>query len=57
MVFRNNEVVYRVEPGRKAFDVEWEDTEPPGEKLLWYYARIHTEDDGLAWSSPIWFEG
>jgi len=55
VIFRNNEIVYQSEPGVKEFDSSWTDPSPPDEKLLWYYARIHTVDDQLAWSSPIWF--
>jgi len=55
VIFRNNEIVYRTEPGRKEFDTEWTDKKPPKENALWYYARIQAEDNELAWSSPIWF--
>ena len=55
VIFRNNEIVYHTEPGTREFDTEWTDKEPPSGRTLWYYARIHAEDDELAWSSPIWF--
>ena len=55
VIFRNNEPVHRLRPGRKQLDVTWIDPAPPRAKLLWYYARIHAADDELAWSSPIWF--
>ncbi|UCD30388.1 MAG: DUF3604 domain-containing protein [Planctomycetota bacterium] len=55
VIFRNNKIVYRVEPGVNEFKARWTDESPPDEKKLWYYARIHTVDDHLAWSSPIWF--
>jgi hypothetical protein len=55
VIFRNNEIVHRLEPKRKEFDLTWTDTEPPAADLLWYYVRIHAQDDELAWSSPIWF--
>jgi hypothetical protein len=54
VIFRNNQIVHRVEPNEKQLDLNWTDAEPPNE-TLWYYARIHTADDELAWSSPIWF--
>ena len=57
VIFRNNEIVHRVEPGRKEFDLKWTDKEPLDIELAWYYARIHAEDNELAWSSPIWFAG
>ena len=55
VIFRNNEIVHRVELGGKEFDLKWTDKEPLDVKLAWYYARIHAEDNELAWSSPIWF--
>ena len=55
VIFRNNQVVHRAAPGRKQFELTWTDEQPPADKLLWYYARIHAADDELAWSSPIWF--
>ncbi len=55
VIFRNNEIVHRLQPDSRVFDVRWTDAEPPDVKLAWYYARIHAEDDELAWSSPIWF--
>jgi hypothetical protein len=57
VIFRNNEIIHRVEPKRKEFDLSWIDTKPPAADRLWYYARIHAQDDELAWSSPIWFTG
>jgi hypothetical protein len=57
VIFRNNEIVHRIEPKRKKFDLGWTDNEPPAAELVWYYARIHTKDEELAWSSPIWFTG
>lgn len=56
VVFRNNEIVHRVEPGEKEVELDWTDMDPPEAKRLWYYTRMHAEDDELAWSSPIWFE-
>ena len=55
VIFRNNEIVYEDNPGEKELEIDWTDRNPPAEKKLWYYARIHCEDDALAWSSPIWF--
>jgi hypothetical protein len=57
VIFRNNEIIHLIEPKRKEFDLSWTDREPPVAELVWYYARIHAEDDELAWSSPIWFTG
>jgi hypothetical protein len=54
VIFRNNKIVYRSEPNKKEFKVSFTDDSPPNE-TLWYYARIHAEDNELAWSSPIWF--
>ncbi|OGV73004.1 MAG: hypothetical protein A3K19_17755 [Lentisphaerae bacterium RIFOXYB12_FULL_65_16] len=56
VIFRNNEIVHRLEPNQCALDVEWRDDAVPAADWLWYYARLHTDDDQLAWSSPIWFE-
>jgi hypothetical protein len=36
-------------------DATWTDPQPSAGKHLWYYARIQTSDDELAWTSPIWF--
>jgi hypothetical protein len=56
VIFRNNQVVHRAEPGKKDIDLDWTDLQPPDAPVLWYYVRIHAVDDELAWSSPIWFE-
>ncbi|UCG46071.1 MAG: DUF3604 domain-containing protein [Phycisphaerales bacterium] len=55
VIFRNNQIVHRVEPNRKGFELSWTDSDPLRVDLVWYYARIRAEDDELAWSSPIWF--
>lgn len=55
VIFRNNEIVHRLEPGAKTVQFEWRDPAPPEADRLWYYARAHGEDNELAWSSPIWF--
>lgn len=55
VIFRNNEILFRQEPGQKEVETNWIDTRPPAAKNVWYYARIQTTDDELAWSSPIWF--
>jgi len=55
VIFRNNEIVFRHEPGKKEIELGWTDPNPPTANHLWYYARIHATDDELAWSSPIWF--
>ena len=54
VIFRNNEIVHRTEPGQTELQLDWTDDAPPADKALWYYARIHAEDDELAWTSPIW---
>ena len=59
VLFRNNEIVHRSEPGRTEFNLQWTDAAPPAATAdaprLWYYARIESTDDELAWTSPIWF--
>ncbi len=62
VIFRNNEVVYRIEPNQKEIEMQWTDENPVITKYawyqknhFWYYVRIQTEDEELAWSSPIWF--
>ena len=55
VIFRNNEIVFRTEPGDKKVELRWVDEKPLDVDHAWYYARIHAEDDELAWSSPIWF--
>ena len=55
VIFRNNEIVFRQEPGRKEVEANWTDPQPPAAKHVWYYARIQATDGELAWSSPIWF--
>ena len=55
VIFRNNRIVHRAEPGRKQFKLTWTDNAPPKGDTLWYYARIGAADAELAWSSPIWF--
>jgi hypothetical protein len=56
VIFRNNEIVYQGQPGKTELELDWRDLRPPVDERLWYYTRIHCEDDALAWSSPIWFE-
>ena len=55
LVWRNNEIVHRIEPNSKQVKLEWVDARPLDTDFAWYYVRIHTEDDELAWSSPMWF--
>jgi len=55
VVMRNNEEVFAAEPGTERVDLTWEDSEAPVDETLWYYVRIHRDDNELAWSSPIWF--
>ena len=60
VLFRNNHPVHRAEGLGTDVDLEWTDPAPPAASpdtpRLWYYARIQTDDDELAWTSPIWFE-
>ncbi|MBT7297977.1 MAG: DUF3604 domain-containing protein [Victivallales bacterium] len=55
VIFRNNQIVHRVQPGSKTIEFEWRDQSPATAERHWYYTRVHCEDDELAWSSPIWF--
>lgn len=55
VVLRNNQEVFRAEPGTAEVDLTWTDEDAPAGTTLWYYVRIHREDEELAWSSPIWF--
>jgi hypothetical protein len=55
VIFRNNQIVHRVEPGAKTVQFDWRDQSPGAADRHWYYTRVHCEDDELAWSSPIWF--
>jgi hypothetical protein len=55
VVFRNNEIVLDIAPHQESIDVKWTDKDPPETDPLWYYVRLHREDEELAWSSPIWF--
>jgi len=56
VIFRNNEIVHRIEPGKTTVEVDWKDAQPPDVERLWYYVRIQAEDEELGWTSPIWFE-
>jgi hypothetical protein len=52
-VIRNNQYIYKVNPGRKDVSFEYVDNAPPkGES--YYYVRVEQTDGQLAWSSPIW---
>ncbi|MHC4443293.1 MAG: DUF3604 domain-containing protein [Planctomycetota bacterium] len=55
VIFCNNEIVHRIEPGAEKFEFHWTDQSSPDEDLLWYYARFQTVDEHVAWSSPIWY--
>lgn len=55
VIFRNNRIVHREEPGRKELRCQWTEAAVPDEKLVWYYVRIQATDGELAWSSPIWY--
>jgi hypothetical protein len=56
VIMRNNEIVHDINPTSKEIDYEWTDAAPPHESRLWYYVRMHRDDEELAWSSPIWFD-
>ncbi len=54
VLFRNNRPIHRLEPNAREVETDLADpTPPPGR--LWYYARIHTDADELAWTSPMWY--
>ncbi|VGO13919.1 hypothetical protein PDESU_02476 [Pontiella desulfatans] len=55
VIFRNNKIVHRAAPGKAEMVLAWTDQAPLDEKHVWYYTRIQTNDEELAWSSPIWF--
>ncbi|MDP6525070.1 MAG: DUF3604 domain-containing protein [Kiritimatiellia bacterium] len=55
IILRNNSEVFTATPRKKEVEVNWTDTSPPKDTTLWYYVRIHRDDEELAWSSPIWF--
>lgn len=55
VIFRNNKIIYKSEPKQQTLDLNWEDESLLDADFVWYYVRIHTVDDELAWSSPIWF--
>lgn len=55
VIFRNNRIIHKIEPSKTNLELEWQDEAPLNDDFVWYYVRIHTVDDELAWSSPIWF--
>lgn len=55
VVIRNNQEVFATAPDAKEVRVTWQDADAPKDTTLWYYVRIHRDDEELAWSSPIWF--
>lgn len=55
VIFRNNRIIHKIEPNKTNLEIKWQDEAPLNEDFVWYYVRIHTVDDELAWSSPIWF--
>jgi len=55
VIIRNNQEVFTTEPDSKEVHISWKDADAPKDKTLWYYVRIHRDDEELAWSSPIWF--
>ena len=55
-ILRNNEVVFSAYPGQIESSFTWTDKNPfPRTGPLWYYLRVKTSNNELAWSSPIWF--
>lgn len=57
VIIRNNKIVHKINPHKKDICLNWLDKEPLKINHVWYYTRILTADDHLAWSSPIWFIG
>ena len=55
VILRNNKEVHVFEPNSEKVELKWADKDAPRDKTLWYYVRIHRDDEELAWSSPIWF--
>ena len=55
VIFRNNSIIFESEPQQKEIEISWIDQDPLEEDFVWYYARVITADDEIAWSSPIWF--
>ncbi len=55
VLLRNNREVFAATPGTEKVELAWQDTDAPPDTTLWYYVRIHRDDEELAWSSPIWF--
>ncbi|MDA3926060.1 MAG: DUF3604 domain-containing protein [Kiritimatiellae bacterium] len=55
VIIRNNEEIYTAEPNSRDVNIGWTDKAAPKDRTLWYYVRIHRDDEELAWSSPIWF--
>ncbi len=63
VIFRNNEIEFNSKANLKNLSLRWVDENPNKEDGIaqrldynWYYVRIQTEDDEIAWSSPIWFK-
>jgi len=55
VIFRNNKIVFQIDPSEKVFTKKWIDKNVPDLEILWYYIRIKTKEGYMAWSSPIWF--
>ena len=55
VIFRNNRIIYSATPNQKLINFEWADESPLNVDFVWYYVRIQTSNDEIAWSSPIWF--
>ena len=57
VIIRNNKIIHKIQPHKKDINLNWLDKKPLKKDHVWYYARILTADEHLAWSSPIWFIG
>lgn len=55
VILRNNQVILDAINQTNEIDLDWKDEKPLDKKAVWYYVRIHRDDNELAWSSPIWF--
>lgn len=54
-IFRNNQIVKKIDINATEFSVNWKDDDPLLTDFIWYYVRLKTEDNEFAWTSPIWF--
>ena len=53
-VVRNNHVIYSVRGSGPEMRLMYEDRDVPTGRV-WYYVRVVTTDQELAWSSPVWW--